>query len=42
LVTSLDGRRGDLFRFAVMASIAPIAALYTMSGTFSPFLYFQF
>ena len=41
-VTDLDGRRGDALRFAVVGTIAPIAAIYTLSSSFSPFLYFKF
>ena len=41
-VTELGGRRGDVLRLAVVGTIAPVAAIYTLSSSFSPFLYFKF
>ena len=41
-VSDLRGRRGDIIRFAVVGTIAPVAAVYTLSSSFSPFLYFKF
>jgi len=41
-VTELSGRRGDVLRLAVVGTVAPVAAIYTLSSSFSPFLYFKF
>lgn len=42
-IASVDQGRGPhAFRLAISATLAVFAAVYTLSGTFSPFLYFQF
>jgi alginate O-acetyltransferase complex protein AlgI len=41
-VTGLEGRWGDAMRLAIVGAIAPVAAIYTLSSSFSPFLYFKF
>jgi alginate O-acetyltransferase complex protein AlgI len=41
-ISTTVGRRGEALRFAVLASVGPLAAMYAMSSTFSPFLYFKF
>jgi alginate O-acetyltransferase complex protein AlgI len=35
-------RRSEALRMAVLVTVAPLAALYALSSTFSPFLYFKF
>jgi hypothetical protein len=36
------GKRHEVFRLAVLATVGPLACLYALSSTFSPFLYFKF
>jgi alginate O-acetyltransferase complex protein AlgI len=36
------GKGSETLRVAVLLTVAPLAALYAMSSTFSPFLYFKF
>ena len=41
-ISASGGTTRNRVRILVTATVAPIACLYTLSSTFSPFLYFQF
>jgi alginate O-acetyltransferase complex protein AlgI len=41
-ISESDDRAARYLRFAAVGLIAPIACVYTLSSTFSPFLYFKF
>jgi alginate O-acetyltransferase complex protein AlgI len=42
MVSEGDGRRARTLRLATIGVLAPIACMYTLSSSFSPFLYFKF
>ena len=42
VLTYRSGRSADALRLAMVLMVAPLACMYALSSTFSPFLYFQF
>jgi hypothetical protein len=41
-ISRAQGRSASIIRLAAIALVGPIATMYALSSTFSPFLYFKF
>jgi hypothetical protein len=41
-ISRAQGRTASIVRLAAIALVGPIATMYALSSTFSPFLYFKF
>ena len=41
-ISRTQGRTASVVRLAAIALVGPIATMYALSSTFSPFLYFKF